>query len=173
VIAHLPTGVAALLLVVAVVAAALASSAVPLGRVILVLCAPLVAAGLSYDDYATSVETCVLLTAGAAYAWLVSLAWPQRHAPQRPTPQLPPRREMAWYGVRIGVAAAIAYLIAAGLGLDHPGWAPAACLLVARPQSDLLKIRGVGRIASVTLGAIAAAVLLSLRRPTSHTRCSP
>jgi len=30
--------------------------------------------------------------------------------------------------------------------LDHPGWAPAACLLVARPQLDLLQSRGIGRV---------------------------
>jgi uncharacterized membrane protein YccC len=64
------------------------------------------------------------------------------------------------YGIRMGVAAAIVYAIAAGLDLDHPGWAPAACLLVARPQLDLLQSRGVGRVLSVTVGALAAALLL-------------
>ncbi|MBV9922784.1 MAG: FUSC family protein [Pseudonocardia sp.] len=64
------------------------------------------------------------------------------------------------YGIRMGLAAAIVYAIAAGLGLDHPGWAPAACLLVARPQLDLLQSRGVGRVLSVTVGALAAALVL-------------
>src|SRR5262249_28719304 len=43
---------------------------------------------------------------------------------------------------------------------DHPGWAPGACLLVARPQLDLLQSRGIGRVLSVTAGAVAAAILL-------------
>jgi uncharacterized membrane protein YccC len=64
------------------------------------------------------------------------------------------------YGIRMGVAAAVVYLIAAGLGLDHPGWAPAACLLVARPQLDLLQSRGVGRVLSVAVGAVAGALLV-------------
>ena len=64
---------------------------------------------------------------------------------------------MIGYGIRVGIAAAIAYLITAPLGLDHPGWAPAACLLVARPNLDLLRIRGVGRVVSVAIGALLAA----------------
>jgi uncharacterized membrane protein YccC len=69
---------------------------------------------------------------------------------------------MVDYGVRMGLGAALVYLLAASLGLDHPGWAPAACLLVARPQLDLLRSRGVGRVVSVTVGALAAVLLLRL-----------
>jgi uncharacterized membrane protein YccC len=66
---------------------------------------------------------------------------------------------MLGYGLRMGAAAALAYLAAALLQLDHPGWAPAACLLVARPQVDLLQTRG-RAASSVTAGALAGAVLL-------------
>lgn len=69
---------------------------------------------------------------------------------------------MAWYGLRLGLAAAIAHLTAVASGLDHPGWAPAACLLVARPQLDLLQSRGVGRVVSVLVGASFAGVVLHL-----------
>ena len=165
VIAHLPTAATAALLMVAVVAGALLASLSALGRIVLVLCVPLVAAGLSYSDYATSAEAFLLLSAGAAYAWLVSLAWPDREAPPRPAPVLPSRLAMAGYGVRIGIAAALAYLVAAGLELDHAGWAPAACLLVARPQVGLLQSRGLGRILSVVAGALLAAVLLRADPP--------
>jgi len=63
---------------------------------------------------------------------------------------------MVGYGIRLGLAAALAYLVAVALDLDHAGWAPAACLLVARPQVDLLESRGVGRVAAVSVGALAA-----------------
>ena len=90
VLAHLPTPVAALLLWAAVIGAAATSSLRPVGNLVLVLCAPLVGAGMSYDDYGSSAATFALLSAGAAYAWLVSLLWPDRDAPPRTPPALPP-----------------------------------------------------------------------------------
>ncbi|HEY5855718.1 MAG TPA: FUSC family protein [Aldersonia sp.] len=160
VLAHFPVVVTSVLLVGVVVGAALLASVVPAGRVVLVLCAPLVGAGLSYTDYASSAGTLLLLSLGAAYAWLVALLWPQRGAAQPAAPALPPRSVMLDYGIRMGVAAGLVYAIAAALDLDHPGWAPAACLLVARPQLDLLQTRGVGRVLSVVVGALAAPLLL-------------
>jgi hypothetical protein len=165
VITSLPTVVTACLLAAAVVAAALAASALPLGQLVLVLCAPLVAAGLSYGDLTHSVGSFLLLTVGAAYAWLVSLGWPEREPARRPARVLPAGRAMLGYGVRMGAAAALAYLITSSLDLDHPGWAPAACLLVARPQVDLLETRGIGRVASVVAGGLVAGVLLHLSPP--------
>lgn len=169
VLAHLPELLGAVALLLVVVAAALLTTRLPAGRLVLYLCAPLMAAGLSYDDYATSAETFALLSAGACYAWLVSLAWPSREAPARPDPvrpsppALPSRPVMLRYGVRLGTAAALAYLAAAELELDHAGWAAAACLLVSRPQLDLLRSRGVGRVLAVVVGALLAAVTLAVQ----------
>ncbi|MGD9527015.1 FUSC family protein [Pseudonocardia sp.] len=160
VLAHLPLVAGGVLLGAAVVGAALLACVLPAGRLVLVLCAPLVGAGLSYTDYASSAASFLLLSAGAAYAWLVALLWPPGSAPERKQAPLPSRPAMLDYGIRMGVAAAIVYAIAASLDLDHPGWAPAACLLVARPQLDLLQSRGVGRVLSVAVGAGAAALLL-------------
>lgn len=126
---------------------------------------PGVAAGLSYDDYESSAQTLLLLSLGAAYACLVAMLWPAHRAPQRPQAQLPDQKSMLAYGIRLGLAAAIVYAIAAGMGLDHPGWAPAACLLVARPQVDLLQRRGVGRVVSVVVGALAAVLILNNQPP--------
>ena len=167
VLAHLPTYGTALLLIATVLGAALLASTAPAGRLVLTVCAPLVGAGLSYDDWATSASTLLLLVAGAVYAWLVALLWPTHAAPERPSPPLPARAAMIDYGLRLGVAAAIVYVISAGLGLDHPGWAPAACLLVARPQLDLLQSRGVARVLSVIMGALAAGLLLHLSPPSA------
>jgi uncharacterized membrane protein YccC len=72
---------------------------------------------------------------------------------------------MLGYGLRLGVASALAYLVAALLDLDHAGWAAAACLLVARPQVDLLKSRGLGRVLAVTIGALAAVLVLAADPP--------
>ena len=71
---------------------------------------------------------------------------------------------MLGYGARMGLAAAVAYLVASALALDHPGGG-AACLLVARPQVDLLQIRGVGRVLSVAVGATLAALVLDADPP--------
>ena len=43
--------------------------------------------------------------------------------------------------------------------LDHVGWATAACLLVMRPSAEMTRLRGAGRAASVTAGALAACLL--------------
>jgi len=165
VLAHLPTVVTAVLLVLAVVGAAVLSTVTPRGQVVLALGVPLVAAGLSYDDFATSAGAALLLIAGSTYAWLVSLAWPERAAADRASQGLPDRRVLLGYGIRLGIASALAYLVAAGLDLDHAGWAAAACLLVARPQLDLLQSRGVGRVVAVTVGALAAGIALRADPP--------
>jgi hypothetical protein len=166
-LAHLPVWLAAVLLVPLVTGAAALSAVAPGGRLVLSLCAPLVAVGLSFSDFATSVVTVLLLVAGAAYAWLVSLCWPERPPAARAEPARPEVRSMVGYGLRLGAAAAIAYAVAAGLGTDHPGWAPGACLLVARPQVDLLRSRGVARVVAVLVGASAAVALLALQPPSS------
>jgi len=70
---HLPIIATVALLVAAVIGAALLASTLPAGRVVLVLCAPLIAIGLSNTDWASSVATFLLLSLGSAYAYLVAL----------------------------------------------------------------------------------------------------
>jgi hypothetical protein len=141
------------------------SAVAPRGQVVLVLGVPLVAAVLSYDDYSTSAAATVLLLAGAAYAWLVSLAWPERAADYRPGRVLPERRTMLGYGVRLGVAAALAYLVAVGLDLDTPVGRRRRACSSPRPQVDLLQSRGVGRVVAVAVGAVAAAIAVRADPP--------
>jgi len=164
-LAHLPVAVGALALLLVVVGASLSTTRWPRAQLMLILAAPLTAAGLSYDDWSSSARTLGLMVCGAVYAWLVSLLWPDRPAAPTRTTALPDRRLMLGYGLRMGAAAAIAYGVASSAGLDHPGWAPAACLLVARPQRDLLELRGVGRIVAVALGALAAATIAHAAPP--------
>ena len=164
-LAHLPTIVTALALVAVVVAAALASAGRPGGRLLLVLAAPLTAAGLSYDDWGTSTSAALLLAAGAVYAWAVSLLWPARPAVSRAQVDLPSRDDMVRYGLLLGSGAAVAYVVAVTAGVDHPGWAPAACLLVARPDAGQLWSRAVGRVVAVLLGALAAVAVVAAELP--------
>lgn len=159
-LAHLPTVVTALALVGVVLIASVASAGRRGGMLLLVLAAPLTAVGLSFDDWRTALGAALLLTGAAVYAWLVSLLWPARAAAARPPATLPPRATMVGYGLLLGAGAAIAYLVAAGLDLDHPGWAPAACLLVARPDPGLLRSRAVGRAVAVAVGAFAGAAVV-------------
>ncbi|WP_412739427.1 FUSC family protein [Krasilnikovia sp. MM14-A1259] len=158
---HLPTLVTAVTLVAVVAAAAWATTRVAAAQLLLVLAAPLVAVGLSYDDWASALRLLLLMVLGAVYAWAVSMLWkprPPQPRPQRPVPSAP---AMLGYGFCLGTAAAVSYLVAIGLDLDHPGWAPAACLLVARPDPDLLRARGAGRVLSVIVGAAAAVLTLA------------
>jgi hypothetical protein len=162
VLAHASTLVTALLLVAVVVAAAVSASRAPWGRLLLVLAAPLVAAGLSYDDWSSSIGAAVLLTAGAAYAWVVSLLWPEHEPGPARAAVLPERTAMLRYGLLLGTGSAIAYLVASAWHVDHPGWAPAACLLVARPVAGLLRTRAVGRVLAVAAGACLAIAVVEV-----------
>ena len=125
----------------------------------------LTAAGLSYDDWGTSASAALLLAAGAVYAWAVSLLWSPHPPVTRAPTDLPSRGDMVRYGLLLGSGAAVAYLVAAGARVDHPGWAPAACLLVARPDAELLWSRAVGRLVAVLLGALAAVGVVAAELP--------
>lgn len=165
-LSELPVPLTAVALILMVVGAAAGASRAPAGQILLVLAAPLTAAGLSFADWDSAVDILVLMLAGSAYAWLVSLAWPESAPAASAPPGRPPDRgAMLNYGLRLGIAAAIAYLITSAMGLDHPGWAPAACLLVARPNLDLLQIRGIGRVVAVTVGAILGALAANAQLP--------
>jgi uncharacterized membrane protein YccC len=64
------------------------------------------------------------------------------------------------YGIRLGAAGASAAAIGFILGLEHVGWACAAALLVMRPVADMQRLRSVGRILSVAIGALLAVALI-------------
>jgi uncharacterized membrane protein YccC len=126
-----------------------------IGQLVLTLALPLVGVGLSYTDLDEAAGLALIMTIGSAYAGLVSMAWPERPAQPRP-PNVPIGRD---YGLRLGLAAAIAAAIGFALDLDHVGWACAAALLVMRPSAEMTQLRSIGRLAAVTAGAIIAALL--------------
>ncbi len=64
------------------------------------------------------------------------------------------------YGIRLGLAAAVATAIGFAIHTDHVGWIAGACLFVMRPAVDMQQLRSLGRVASVFAGALAAVALL-------------
>lgn len=139
--------------------AALLFARAPIGALVLNLAVPMVGIGLSFTDHATGLGVTLLIIGGTLYSYLVSLLWPEwRPAPRAPASR-PGRAAMRDYGVRLGLAGSLAAALAFGFGLDHPGWQVAAALLVMRPVAEMQRLRSIGRIVSVTLGAFLAAAL--------------
>lgn len=126
-------------------------------QLVLVLVLPMIGIGLSFPWSLAAVGLAASMIAGAAYAWLVSLLWPERDEPPTPAVPVPKGRAMLVYGILLGAAAACAAGIGFLLGLEHVGWATAAVLLVMRPVRGQLIARSIGRAISVLLGAFAAA----------------
>lgn len=149
------------LFVLGLVAAAWAARA-PGGRLALLMAYPLVGIGLSFDPSGVLVIAGVMILSGL-YAWLVSLLWPERPAPQPPAEDLSPNRQhTTTYGVLLGLAGATAAAVGFGFDLDHKGWLCGAALMVMRPVSRDLTSRGLGRAVSVLLGAVAGSAFVAL-----------
>jgi hypothetical protein len=127
------------------------------GSLAVAICLPLVGIGLSFPDLHLALTLGLLIVLGSAYAWLVSLAWPE-FVPQPPaaaaTP--PPFGAALTYGILLGAAGALAATIGYLQHLEHVGWATGACLLVMRPNRSLLFLRSAGRALSVIGGALLA-----------------
>ena len=149
------------------VGAAVAASQSRVGRVALFLAVPLIGIGLSFDDPREMAGAALLIFAGSVYAFLISLLWPARPAPKTDAPSPAGRQAMLRYGVMLGLAGATAAAIGFLLRLDHVGWACGACLLVMRPDPDLLRLRGLDRVWSVLAGAAAGGALVLVDPPTA------
>jgi len=74
------------------------------------------------------------------------MLWPERQ-PSAATEETEAPPTLG-YGLRFGAAGASAAAIGFALGLEHVGWATAACLLVMRPAAEMQRLRSVGRIAA-------------------------
>jgi hypothetical protein len=134
-----------------------------LGMVAMLFSLPMVGIGLSYPVGKAAVVA-GLMVLGGILACLISMLWPERdsapHAGvESPQPSPPPT---LGYGLRLGAAGASAAAIGFLFHLDHVGWACAAALLVMRPAAEMQRLRSVGRVLSVAVGALAAIALLHL-----------
>ena len=147
-------------LFVAGVLVAVTAAQFRLGPIVMGLGLPLLAAGLSLSGPSTGLQFGLLMLLGSAYGWLVSLCWPESPvAAPPPAPPAQPAGVALDYGVRLGLTGALSAALALVLGLDHPGWAPTAALMVSRPAPALSRARDLGRAGAVLVGS-AAAVLV-------------
>ncbi len=147
------------------IGAALLARRARLGMLAMNLSLPMVGVGLSYSDLGKAVGMAGLMVVGSAFACLVSMLWPERPPAASSAPDLAPVPPTLGYGVRLGAAGATAAAIGFILGLEHVGWACAAALLVMRPAAEMQRLRSVGRIVSVGIGAAAAVALIHLAPP--------
>ena len=154
--------VAMVFLLCVVVAVMTADPSRRLAPLVLMLGLPLYGAGLSESSWTTGVAAALLIVGGSVYGWIVSLAWPEGEQVPRPPRVAAPRATMLAYGVQIGLAGAVGAALGFAFGVDHPGWACTAALLVSRPDRRRLDARGWGRAASVVLGAVVACTLAAL-----------
>jgi hypothetical protein len=104
------------------------------------------------------------------YAWLVSLAWPERPPPAARQPGVSDRGALLRFGLAVGTAGAVCAAIGFIACLEHVGWAPAAALLVMRPSADMQRLRSIGRVASVVAGALAGIVCIEARMSSAPFR---
>jgi hypothetical protein len=134
--------------------AAMLASRIRFGLVALTLCLPVCAIGLSYDGLAQAAALGAVFIAASAFSYAVLVRWPE-YRPHRPpaAPQLLPHGLAREYGLLLGLAGATSALIGLLIHTDHVGWAPAAGYFVMRPAADMQKLRSIGRIASVCVGA--------------------
>jgi uncharacterized membrane protein YccC len=141
-------------------AAAMLAAKRPLGLIALTLCAPIAAIGLSYTDVRETIGIGLLMIGGSALAALLTwFFWPETK-PATNKPKLMDKTQALDYGIRLGLAAAVATGIGFAIHTDHVGWAAGATLFVMRPTADMQELRSWGRVASVFLGALAAVTLL-------------
>jgi hypothetical protein len=154
----------------AAVTVAVAAPRFRLGRLVLSLTLPLAAAGLSLDGPRAGAEAGLLILSGSAYAWVISVCWPDTSSELAAVAAPSPSPGMdRGYPLRLGIAAATTSAIGYALGLDHPGWPCTSAMLVSRVDRDLTRQRMQGRAVAVTLGACAAAALAAARPPAAVT----
>jgi hypothetical protein len=135
----------------------------------------MVGIGLSFGDPADAAGLGALMVAGSVYACAVSMLWPTKPPAAQPaqtdnTESAAGSHQSLDYGIRLGLAAAIAAGTGFALHLEHVGWACAAVLLVMRPAPDMVRSRGVDRTLSVLVGASAACIVVLSARPTRSSR---
>jgi hypothetical protein len=141
--------------------AAVLASRHPLGSLVLTMCLPVCAVGLSYSDIGEAVVLGLVFVASGVFASALLMLWPETSQAEArpPTPLLAPAFARQ-YGVLLGLAGATSTLIGILVHTDHIGWAPAAGYFVMRPSAQMQQLRSAGRIVSVCVGALVAVVFV-------------
>jgi len=147
------------------VGSALLAARFRFGMLAMSLLLPMVGVGLSYSDLGKVAGIAALMILGSVWACAVSMLWPERRPVDRRRSRGAATGPTLDYGIRLGLAGATAAAIGFLLDLDHVGWACAAALLVMRPAAEMQRLRSVGRVISVAVGALAALLLVHLNPP--------
>jgi hypothetical protein len=121
---------------------------------------PMVCVGLSYPALGKAAGLAGLMVLGSIFGCAVSMLWPERPA-AAPARASGPKPTLG-YGIRFGAAGATAAGIGFLLDLEHVGWACAAALLVMRPAAEMQRLRSVGSVIAVAVGALVAIALVRL-----------
>lgn len=132
----------------------------PVSMLGLVICLPLFAVGFSYPGTEEVAWLALDLLIGTAWSVLVALLWPEHEAPLAPRAPVAPPVLLVTYGWVVGVTGATCAAIGFAASLEHVGWAPAAALLVMRPDPPTQRMRSVDRLGDVVVGALAATALV-------------
>jgi hypothetical protein len=135
------------------------------GLIAMTLSLPMVGVGLSYSDLGKAAGLAGLMVAGSLYACLVAMLWPETGPAGSPSSGPGATAPGLAYGLRLGTAGATAAALGFLLDLEHVGWACAAALLVMRPAAEMQRLRSVGRILAVAIGALAGIALVRLTPP--------
>ncbi len=133
------------------------------GQLAMTLSLPMVGVGLSYSALGKAAGLAGLMVLGGIFACAVSMLWPEHAAAREARPPGP--APTLGYGIRLGAAGATAAAIGFLLDLEHVGWACAAALLVMRPTAEMQRLRSVGRILAVAVGALLGAALVHAGPP--------
>lgn len=120
---------------------------------------PLTAIGLTYSGIGESAKVAGVMILGSIGSFIWALVLPEYEGETAPREQLT-RQAAKRYGLVLGVAAAVSTAIGFALDVAFVGWLVGSTMLVMRPNRDLLTLRGVGRVISVFVGGLAAALLL-------------
>jgi hypothetical protein len=136
---------------------ALLASRRAFGQVVMTLCAPVAAVGLSYSDLQNALVIGLIMLGGSVWSFAVLLLWPEHPAAaaSKPVPLLTAAFARR-YGILLGLAAASSATVGEAIHTDHVGWATAAAMFVMRPRVEMQELRSIGRVASVFVGALAA-----------------
>lgn len=135
------------------------------GLIAMTLSLPMVGIGLSFSDLGKAAGLAALMVLGSVFACLISMLWPEDTAAPSTRPRPALTGPGLGYGIRLGAAGATAAAIGFLLELEHVGWACAAALLVMRPAADMQRLRSVGRILAVAIGALTGIALVRLSPP--------
>ena len=136
----------------------------PIGRAVLGLMLPALAVGLSSAP-AQGLSVSLVMLVGALWATVVTMFWPEHGASAGQPPPTPDRHRTRTYALLLASAASLALLLGYAFDFRHLGWAPAAVVLVMRPQPDLLTSRGIGRVLATLAGVVFAWLVVRYQLP--------